>query len=302
MGILRSMNTHKTLFCFGLGFTGKTLGVLLRDKGWRVIGTARNQEGCEALVSEGFEAHLFTGNKPGETIDSVLATVSHVLNSIPPNEQGDIVLRHHGASLGQLQDLQWFGLLSTVGVYGEHYGEWVDENTKPAPIAPRSALRLKAELDWHQWGQECGMEPHIFRLPGIYGPGRNQLEALRRGKARRLNKKGQVFNRVHVQDIAQTLHASMVAPDAGHLFNVSDDQPAPPQDVVSHACELLGIEPPPEVMFEEAELTPMARSFYGECKRVRNDRIKQRLGIKLKYPTYREGLSSLLKKSGDEAC
>ena len=214
-----------------------------------------------------------------------------MLNSVPPGEYADPVLLHHGEELVQCYGLRWLGLLSTVGVYGEHWGDWVDEETKPAPVALRSKNRWQMEQDWENI---IGIDPHIikphiFRLPGIYGPGRNQLLGVKRGKARRLNKKGQVFNRVHVEDIAQTLFASMRAPEAGHLFNICDDEPAPPQDVVTYACELLGIEPPPIVDFDTADLTPMARSFYGECKRVRNDRIKEKLGIKLKYPTYREG-------------
>lgn len=287
------MSEAKTLLCFGMGFVGGTLGALLQDKGWRVIGTARDEEGCEDLIRQGFEAHLFTGEKSGEGIKHALLQVTHVLNSVPPGQKGDPVLVHHGSDLSHASSLRWLGLLSTVGVYGEHRGDWVDEDTRPAPVAPRSALRFEAEKSWLSWGEEGGLLPHIFRLPGIYGPGRNQLETVRRGKARCLVKKNQVFNRVHIADIAQTLHASMQQPQAGHLFNISDDEPAPPQDVVSYACDLLGINAPPSIKFEDADLTPMARSFYGECKRVRNDRIKKQLGITLMYPTYREGLKAL---------
>ncbi len=286
------MKNERVLFCFGMGFAGRALGRLALQQGWRVRGTARHDEGCKALAAEGFEAHLFTGQEPGKDIGAALAGVTHVLNSVPPDEAGDPVLVHHGADLARTQP-EWLGLLSTVGVYGEHHGGWVDEDTPPAPLAARSKRRLQAEQDWRAWSRASGIKSHIFRLPGIYGPGRNQLETVKRGKARRLNKAGQVFNRIHVADIAQTLMASMQRPEAGDLFNISDDEPAPPQDVVSYACELLGLDPPPEVRFEEADLTPMARSFYGECKRVRNDRIKRKLGIKLIYPTYREGLKDL---------
>ena len=289
------MSNAKTLFCFGMGFTGATLGRLLLSDGWRVIGTARDKAGCKALIDEGFEALMFTGSEPGEGISEQLRAASHVLNSVPPGEAGDPVLVHHCGDLAQA-GLRWFGILSTVGVYGEHHGDWVDEATIPVPLAARSRLRLQQEEHWKIYGREVGINPHIFRLPGIYGPGRNQLLGVKRGKARRLVKQGQVFNRIHVDDIAQTLRASMLAPEAGQLFNISDDEPAPPQDVVSFACELLGIEPPPEVKFEEADLSPMARSFYGECKRVRNERIKKRLGITLKYPTYREGLKALVEE------
>jgi len=288
----------KIFFCFGMGFVGKTLGRLLLDEGWRVIGTARDVEGCKALVDERFEACLFTGKTHSKNVRARLFEASHVLNSVPPGEKGDPVLIHHGEELAQCANMQWLGILSTVGVYGEHHGGWVDEDTNPAPLAARSNLRWQAEKDWLSWGEKTGIDPHIFRLPGIYGEGRNQLLGVQRGKARRLNKKGQVFNRAHVEDIAQTLLASMQQPEAGHLFNIADDEPAPPQDVVSYACELLGIEPPPEVDFETADLTPMARSFYGECKRVRNERIKKQLGVVLKYPTYRQGLRALLKALG----
>ncbi|MCF6199767.1 MAG: SDR family oxidoreductase, partial [Hyphomicrobiaceae bacterium] len=247
---------NKIFFCFGMGFVGKTLGRLLLGEGWRVIGTARDAAGCKALVGEGFEAFLFTGDEPGPGIEAALVDVSHVLNSVPPGETGDPVLIHHGDDLLRMDKLQWLGILSTVGVYGEHHGGWVDEDTPPAPLAVRSKLRWRAEQDWQAWREQgdepIGIKPHIFRLPGIYGAGRNQLLGVQRGKARRLNKKGQVFNRAHVEDIEQTLYASMQNPQAGHLFNIADDEPAPPQDGVSYACELLGIEPPPELLFEEA--------------------------------------------------
>ncbi|MCP4935894.1 MAG: SDR family oxidoreductase [bacterium] len=286
------MTNDKILFCFGMGFAGGALGRLLLAEGWSVIGTARDAAGCNALKEAGFEACLFTGIEPGEDVAELLASASHVLNSVPPGAN-DPVLTHHGADLKQYADQQWFGLLSTVGVYGEHHGGWVDEDTKPKPIASRSLERLKAEQDWQAFFEGMVIDPHIFRLSGIYGPGRNQLEAIKRGKVRSIVKQGQVFNRVHVEDIAQFLYGSMLTPKAGHVFNISDDEPSPSQDVVSYACELLGIDPLPEVKFEEADLSPMARSFYGECKRVRNDRIKRVLRIELKYPTYREGLIEL---------
>ncbi len=291
------MTEGPSLFCFGMGFVGGTLGQKLLATGWQVYGTARDEAGCKALEDKGIEAFLFTGSKPGEGICKLLETVTHVLNSVPPGAEGDPVLKYHGKALAAAPGLKWLGLLSTIGVYGEHHGGWVDEDTSPAPLNARSKARLIAEQAWLEWGRKErnieGFSPHIFRLPGIYGPGRNQLEAVKRGKARRLNKQGQVFNRIHVDDIVQILVASMNTPEAGHLFNISDDEPAPPQDVVSYACELLGMDPPPEVLFEDAQLSPMARSFYGECKRVRNDRIKQKLGVKLEYPTYREGLKAL---------
>lgn len=282
-------------FCFGMGFVGRTLGRLLLAESWRVIGTARSEAGCENLRAQGFEAVVFTGEAPGEGVVPLLSVATHMLNSVPPGEAGDPVLIQHSEPLADAVSgrLEWIGLLSTVGVYGEHHGDWVDENTPPAPIARRSRLRLKAEQAWREFAGRSGLPLHVFRLPGIYGPGRNQLESVRRGKARRLVKPGQVFNRAHVEDIALVLKASMAQPQAGSLYNVCDDEPAPPQDVVTYACELLNMPPPPLVRFEDAKLSPMARSFYGECKRVRNDRIKRELGVRLTYPTYREGLRAL---------
>ncbi len=286
------MSGNKRLFCFGMGFVGQTLGHLARSAGWHVSGTARREKDCRLLGGQGFETFLFDGKGAGEGVADALNRADFVLNAIPPGEGGDPVLEYHGSDLARAAP-RWFGLLSTVGVYGEHHGGWVDEETPPDPLSRRSKLRWQTERQWKTRGRETGLPPHIFRLPGIYGPGRNQLETVMRGRARRLVKPGQVFNRVHVDDIALTLLASMQRPQAGNLFNVTDDEPAPPQDVVSFACKLLEVAPPPEIPFEKADLSPMARSFYGECKRVRNRRIKARLGIVLKYPTYRQGLKAL---------
>lgn len=286
------------LLCFGMGFTGRTLGRRLQGAGWRVIGTGRSEASCASLQADGFETRRFDGLAPGEGIAQALAEATHVLSSVPPGAEGDPVLRLHGDDVAGAGGLRWIGLLSTIGVYGEHDGGWVDEDTPPAPASARGQSRLDQERAWGQLGERIGLAPHIFRLPGIYGPGRNQLVTVRSGKARRLVKPGQVFNRIHVEDIASALKASMEAPEAGYLFNVSDDLPAPPQDVVLHACELLGVTPPPEVAFDAATLSPMAASFYGECKRVRNGRLKRQLGVSLAFPTYREGLAALLPVDG----
>jgi len=295
------MNEAGTLLCFGMGFAGATLGRLLKAEGWRVIGTARLKKDCAALKRQGFEAVLFNGREPGDGVRDALRQATHLLSSIPPDENGDPLLRHHKRHIIRDARLRWLGFLSTVGVYGEHHGGWVDEMTKPEPIASRSRFRLDAERQWRAAGFDASQPPHIFRLPGIYGPGRNQLVSLKRGKARRLVKKGQVFNRVHVADVASAVRASILNPEAGYLFNVVDDEPAPPQDVVACAAGLLGVKPPPEVDFDAADLSPMARSFYGECKRVRNDQMKQKLGVKLKYPTYREGLRALCEEMREAA-
>lgn len=292
------MSERGVLLCFGMGFTGKTIGRRLKAAGWRVIGTGRSAESCKRLAAEGFEPLLFDGTAPGEGVAEALAETTHVLNSVPSTRDGDPVLLHHRADIIEAGNLDWIGVLSTIGVYGEHHGAWIDEDTPPRPANDRGWIRLEQERYWSELGTNISLPPHIFRLPGIYGPGRNQLVSVRTGKARRLVKPGQVFNRVHVEDIASAVIASMRKPDAGYVFNVADDLPAPPQEVVAFACELLGVAPPPEEAFDAAKLSPMAASFYGECKRVRNDRLKQALGVTLAFPTYREGLAALLAVDG----
>jgi nucleoside-diphosphate-sugar epimerase len=194
--------------------------------------------------------------------------------------------------------LRWIGYLSTIGVYGDHQGRWIDEDCPVAPLSRESRYRVLAEAQWLEFGQAVGAPAHLFRLPGIYGPGgRSQIDALRAGRARRIVKPGQVFNRIHVDDLAETVIASMRRPGGSAVFNVTDDEPAPANDVVTHAARLLGIDPPPEIAFEDAELPPFAVHFYAECKRVRNQRIKQELGVTLRYPTYREGLAAVLAAS-----
>ena len=201
-----------------------------------------------------------------------------------------IIIRH---ALARAPRLSWIGYLSTVGVYGDREGGWVDEDDAPLADSERGRARIAAEQAWCDFGRETGKAVQIFRLGGIYGPGRSPLKQLREGKARRIIKPGQVFNRIHVADIAATLHASLDAPSPGRIYNLVDDEPAAPQDVVSYAADLLGLAPPPEIPFEEADLSPMARAFYGNCKRVRNRRIRTELGVDLRYPTYREGLAAL---------
>lgn len=218
------------------------------------------------------------------------AGVTHVLVSIPPEEAGDPVLDRHRADLYRLSSLAWVGWLGTTGVYGDRGGAWVDEDTPLEPTTARTDRRARAEAAW----LASGLPVHLFRLAGIYGPGRNALRQLLDGSARRIVKPGQVFSRIHVDDIATTLEASMARPNPGRIYNVCDDEPAPPQDVVAFAAELLGVPPPPEEPFETAELSPMARSFYRDNRRVRNSRIKEELGVRLAYPSYREGLRALL--------
>ncbi len=291
------MSTSR-LFCFGLGFTGVALARQLLQQGWQVGGTCRTAEGCAELGSLGIEARVFDGSGPLDGVAEALAATTHLLSTVPPGVAGDPVLRWHGGKIADLQARPvWTGYLSTVGVYGDHGGGWVDERTPVTPAGIRGQRRVEAE---RQWQEKTAGQVHVFRLPGIYGPGRNALEQLRAGKARRLVRKGQVFNRIHVDDLVQALLASMNRPGPApgapdRIFNVCDDLPAPPQDVVTHAAALLDMEPPPVEDFGTATLSPMARSFYGECKRVRNQRLKTGLGVELAYPTYREGLQAIFR-------
>jgi nucleoside-diphosphate-sugar epimerase len=202
-------------------------------------------------------------------------------------------LRHYRDEIARLSTLAWIGYLSTVGVYGNAAGAIVDETAELHPNNERTRARVVAESGWLALGETTGRPVQVFRLAGIYGPGRSALDKLRAGTARRIVKPGQVFNRIHVEDIASVLEASIARPRAGAIYNVADDEPAPPEDVIAYGAELLGIEPPPEIPFEDADLTPMARSFYGDSRRISNARIKSELGVTLAYPNYREGLRAL---------
>jgi nucleoside-diphosphate-sugar epimerase len=284
------------LFCFGLGYTALALARRLMAEGWLIAGTTRTAERRARFTAEGFDVHLFDRDRPLPDPAAALAGTTHLLTSIPPDEAADPVLDHHLADLRRSATLQWVGYLGTTGVYGDRGGAWVDETDPVTPTMPRTRRRVAAEAAW----LASGLPVHIFRLAGIYGPGpgRNALEAVRAGTARRIVKPGQVFGRVHVDDIVEVLCASIAKPSPGAAYNVADDQPAPPQDVIAFACELLGVTPPPEVPYDEAELSPMARSFYADNRRIANARIKRELGVRLRYPTYREGLRAIL---GQEA-
>ena len=284
----------KRLFCFGYGFSASTLGTLLDPSGWSLAGTCRTSEGCRALAGTGVDAVPFSREAPLEDPAERLAGTTHVLLSIPPDADGDPALDRHGADIAAIEGLEWIGYLSTTGIYGDTGGAWVDENATPAPTGLRGKRRLEAERDWLALGEEWGLAVHVFRLAGIYGPGRNALAAVRRGTAKRIAKQGRVFSRIHVDDIAQVLAASIAKPRAGAIYNVCDDEPAPAADVIARACSLLGVAPPPLTPFDEADLSPMAQSFYADNRRVSNDRIKAELGVTLRYPNYRAGLAALL--------
>ncbi|WP_119275270.1 SDR family oxidoreductase [Taklimakanibacter deserti] len=268
------------LFCFGLGYSALALSLRLAPQGWTITGTSRS--GDDGAIA-------FDGTRP--LPNAVFDGVTHLLISVPPGESGDPVLTCHRDDLARrAPSLRWVGYLSTTGVYGDRHGEWVDETSPLAPSTARGERRLAAETAW----RKLGLPLHIFRLAGIYGPGRNQLVALRDGTAKRIVKRGQIFSRIHVADIAGVLAASIEKPHPGRAYNVCDDEPCPPQDVVTFAAELLNVPAPPEIAFDDADLSPMARSFYAESKRVSNRRIKDELGYRLIYPSYREGLKALL--------
>ena len=280
-----------TLLSFGHGYSARALARLLIPRGWTVIGTTRSADKARALEAEGVEPLIWPGTDPVPAI----SRATHILTSISPDEDGDPVLADLAPALAaRAPGLAWVGYLSTTGVYGDHGGDWVDEDTPLTPSTRRGRMRVQAEDQWRALAATSGLPLHIFRLAGIYGPGRGPFSKLRDGTARRIIKPGQVFSRIHVDDIAQVLAASMVKPRPGAVYNLCDDDPAPPQDVIAHAARLLGLPPPPEVDFETADLSPMARSFYAESKRVRNDRIKSDLGITLEHPDYRAGLAAIL--------
>ena len=273
----------KTLLSLGHGYSAAALARRLLPQGWTVIGTTRSADKAEVLRAAGVEPLVWPGD-----LAPALARATHILASAGPDADGDPFLRAVPAIAAA--GAEWVGYLSTTAVYGDHQGGWVDEETALTPASARGQWRVAAEAEW----LATGLPVHIFRLAGIYGPGRGPFAKVREGSARRIIKPGQVFSRTHVEDIAQVLEASIRHPNPGAAYNVCDDDPAPPEDVLSEAARLLGLPEPPAVDFATAEMTPMARSFYEESKRVRNDRIKRELGVTLLYPDYRAGLAALL--------
>ncbi|MEZ0169484.1 SDR family oxidoreductase [Microvirga sp. TS319] len=276
------------LFVFGLGYSAQAF---IRSAPWtHVAGTVREAEKARRLRAGGIAAHAF--GECGADLLEDLRRADAILISAPPDAGGDPTLNGFADRIAS-SDASWIGYLSTTGVYGDHGGAWIDETIPAAPQSRSSGLRYGAEQAWLELGQRGGRAVHVFRLTGIYGPGRNAFTSLAQGTARRIVKPGQVFNRIHVDDIASTLAASLLRPRPGAVYNVTDDEPAPPQDVIAYAARLAGVEPPPEVAFENARMSPTARSFYAENKRVSNRLIKDELGVRLRFPTYREGLDAL---------
>jgi len=284
----------RTLLSIGHGYSARALARLLGAQGWRILGTTRDLDHMGIPGDKATEMQAW----PGTSLSDWFDDATHVLTSVAPTPDGDPVLNALASDLARAAPrLQWVGYLSTTGVYGDHHGGWVDEDTPLSPTTRRGRMRVDAESAWKDLANRTGLPLHIFRLAGIYGPDRGPFAKVRAGTARRIVKPDQVFSRIHVEDIAQVLAASIARPDPGREYNVCDDDPAPPEDVIAHAAELLGLPVPPAEDFATAKMTDMARSFYAESKRVKNDRIKTELKVSLKYPGYREGLAALLQRA-----
>lgn len=284
------------LVIIGFGYSAAAIADEIRPRTGAIAVTVRSEAKAASLRAAGWQALVFDGKTLSPELAAMLGRATHLLVSAPPDEAGDPLLSA-GLSAVPMPALTRIAYLSTVGVYGDHQGRRVDEDTVPLPVSSRSVQRLAAEQAWQDFAAQHGAEPGIFRLSGIYGPGRSAIDTLRAGTARRLVKPGQVFNRIHVGDIAGAVTAALLGTGPLGVLNLTDDEPCPPQDVVAHAADLLGIEPPPEQPFETAQLSPMARSFYGENKRVSNARIKAQLGYAFRFPTYREGLRACLERA-----
>ncbi len=284
----------RALLSFGHGYSARALTRLLTPRGWDVFGTTRKPDKKAALLDDGVTPLLWPGEDE-TAVQAALDRASYILISAGPTSEGDPVLARWQDQIAETAShVEWIGYLSTTGVYGDHRGGWVDESTALTPSTKRGQLRVEAEAQWQNLASEVGLPLHIFRLAGIYGPGRGPFAKVRNGTARRILKPDQVFSRIHVDDIAQVLWASMQRHHPGAVYNLCDDDPAPPEDVIAYAAKLLNQPIPPAEDYATAEMTPMARSFYAESKRVRNDRIKNELGVHLKYPTYQDGLLALL--------
>jgi len=282
-----------TLLCLGFGYVAEALTRSLDPAHWQVMGTTRSEAKLDQIRASGAEPILWSGTDLGD----VLTRATHIVSSVPPRGGEDPALDAvQAATLSR--DLRWLALLSTTGVYGDQDGNWVDETAPVVPASRRGGLRASQEQHWLDLSAQRGWPVHIFRLAGIYGPGRSAFDKLRDGTARRIVKPGQIFSRTHVTDIVAILKASIAAPRTGGIYNVADDAPCPPQDVIAHAATLLGVPIPPDIPFESAELSPMARSFYADNKKVSNALVKSELGVTFTYPSYRDGLAAILAQEG----
>ncbi len=279
---------EKRLLSLGHGYSARALAARLVPEGWHIVGTTRSADKMAEIAATGVEPVQW----PGSDLAPLIAEFPNILISAGPSPHGDPILAQLRDTIARAASgIRWLGYLSTTGVYGDRNGGWVDEHTALTPSTSRGQARVAAEAAWQAIPD---LPLHVFRLAGIYGPGRGPFAKVRNGTARRIIKQGQVFSRIHVEDIASGLELSLNAPNSGAIYNMCDDAPAPPEDVIGHAAELLGMPVPPAVAFEDAEMTPMARSFYAESKRVRNNLIKRELGWVPRYPDYRSGLAALL--------
>lgn len=274
-----------------MGFSAKALAKRLVSQGWDVSGTVQCVQ--DYIRTENFSVLPFDGSHPTVEISEAISHATHLLITIPPQPSGDVVLENFAEEISKASHLQWIGYISSTGVYGDTQGEWVDESSPLLATTKRNRQRIELESAWLKIGKDHGLPLMVFRCVGIYGPGRNLLASVKQGRARRIDKPGLVFSRIHSEDLAQILEASMNKPQPSEIYNVSDDCPCPPAEAVEYACNLLGVESPPLVPYEKADLSPTARGFYMTNKRVSNKKIKQELGVKLKYPDYRSGLDAL---------
>lgn len=284
------------VFVFGMGYSSQAAARAM-SKGvpdLEIHGTTRSAEKIDELSRQSIQGHVFDGVSKSTSIDQNIGQVTHLVQSISPTDQGDAVLKLYENDLAASKKLTWLCYFSTVGVYGDFDGRWVDERATCLPVNPRSQWRVEVEQSWRNFAARQNLPLAIFRLAGIYGPGRSTFDKIRKGTSRRIIKPGQVFNRIHVEDIGH-ITALAAAQKLNGTFNLADDEPAPPQHVITHAAKMMSVEPPAEQFFETADMTPMARSFYSDNKRVANAAIKKALGIELLHPTYREGLEMIMR-------
>lgn len=293
--------SENNLFCFGYGYSCSYLSrALMQAGGWSVAGTTRDAQKKNYMREIGIKPYLFDAENAVPDPLYMMRDVTHLLISTPPSDMGDPSFLTHGQDILRLPNLKWVGYLSTTGSYGDQNGAWVDETSKTRPTTQRGSRRLKSEEQWLSLYKSSQVPVHVFRLAGIYGPGRSAIDSIRSGVARRIEKPGHAFSRIHVDDIVQILMASMNNPAPGEIYNICDDEPAPSHEVIDYACKLLGIESPPLIPFDKVDMAPITRSFYADNKRVRNDKIKEALGVELLYKNYRDGLQACLNADGQD--
>lgn len=288
-------NNNKKLFCFGYGYVAEHLAKTLKDHdpAWQICGTTRDVDKLNMMREDGVKAFLFSDQAPFTDPDLILGGVTHILLSVPPDDAGDPVFQAHARDILRISSVKWIGYLSSTSVYGNRDGDWVDEESEVRPSSQRGSRRAKAEQQWLKTRRIAGIPINIFRVSGIYGPDRSALDTVRVGNVRRIDKPGHAFNRIHVDDIVQSLEASMDQPFPGDIYNLADDDPSQSHELLAYACTLMGKTPPPIIPYDEADMVPIARSFYKDNKRVRNTKIKDKLGVKLKYPDYKTGLDAI---------